>query len=86
MNLSKPNLRRLTALSILASAAALTYGCSLLLKTDADQCQQTADCIAKGQELRAAGITEISIFITSQDEAGSHQVLRRFAEEVIPFV
>jgi alkanesulfonate monooxygenase SsuD/methylene tetrahydromethanopterin reductase-like flavin-dependent oxidoreductase (luciferase family) len=45
-----------------------------------------ADCIAKGKELQAAGITEISIFITSQDEAGSHKVLRRFAEEVIPFV
>ena len=45
-----------------------------------------ADCIAKARELQAAGITEISIFITSQDEAGSHKVLRRFAEEVIPFV
>jgi 5,10-methylenetetrahydromethanopterin reductase len=44
------------------------------------------DCIAKGKELLAAGITEISIFITSQDEAGSHNVLRRFAKEVIPFV
>ena len=39
------------------------------------------DCIAKGKELQAAGITEISIFITSQDEAGSHNVLRRFAKE-----
>ena len=45
-----------------------------------------ADCIAKGKELQGAGITEISIFITSQDEAGSHSVLRRFAKEVIPFV
>ncbi|MFO1467333.1 MAG: LLM class flavin-dependent oxidoreductase [Steroidobacteraceae bacterium] len=45
-----------------------------------------ADCIAKGKELQAAGITEISIFITSQDEAGSHAVLRRFAKEVMPFV
>jgi alkanesulfonate monooxygenase SsuD/methylene tetrahydromethanopterin reductase-like flavin-dependent oxidoreductase (luciferase family) len=44
------------------------------------------DCIAKGKELQEAGITEISIFITSQDEAGSHNVLRRFAKEVIPFV
>jgi len=45
-----------------------------------------ADCIAKGKELQAAGITEISIFITSQDEAGSHAVLKRFARDVIPFV
>lgn len=42
------------------------------------------DCINKGKELQQAGITEISIFITSQDESGSHSVLRRFAEEVIP--
>ncbi len=45
-----------------------------------------ADCIAKGKELQAAGITEISIFITSQDEEGSHTILRRFAQEVIPNV
>jgi 5,10-methylenetetrahydromethanopterin reductase len=44
------------------------------------------DCINKGKELREAGITEISIFITSQDEEGSHKILRRFAEEVIPYV
>jgi 5,10-methylenetetrahydromethanopterin reductase len=44
------------------------------------------DCIAKGKELQAAGITEISIFITSQDEAGSHNILQRFAKEVIPHV
>lgn len=42
------------------------------------------DCIAKGKELKQAGINEISIFITSQDEDGSHNVLRRFAEEVFP--
>jgi len=42
------------------------------------------DCIEKGQELKDAGINEISIFITSQDEEGSHTILRRFAEEVIP--
>lgn len=42
------------------------------------------DCIAKGKELKEAGINEISIFITSQDEEGSHNVLRRFAEEVFP--
>ena len=45
-----------------------------------------ADCIAKGQELKAAGITEVSIFITSQDEDGSRRVLERFAEEVVPHV
>jgi 5,10-methylenetetrahydromethanopterin reductase len=44
------------------------------------------DCVKKGKELQAAGITEVSIFITSQDEAGSHKVLRRFAQEVIPKV
>jgi len=44
------------------------------------------DCIAKGRELKDAGINEISLFITSQDEEGSHQVLRRFAEEVLPFI
>ena len=44
------------------------------------------DCVAKARELRDAGITEISIFITSQDEAGSRSVLERFAAEVIPNV
>jgi 5,10-methylenetetrahydromethanopterin reductase len=44
------------------------------------------DCIAKGKELKEAGITEISIFITSQDEEGSHNVLRRFAKEVFPYI
>lgn len=42
------------------------------------------DCVAKGKELKEAGINEISIFITSQDEEGSHSVLKRFAEEVFP--
>ncbi len=42
------------------------------------------DCIAKGRELKEAGINEISIFITSQDEEGSHIILKRFAEEVFP--
>ncbi len=42
------------------------------------------DCVAKGKELKAAGINEISLFITSQDEAGSHNVLNRFAKEVFP--
>jgi 5,10-methylenetetrahydromethanopterin reductase len=44
------------------------------------------DCIAKGRELRDAGINEISIFITSQDEPGSHSNLQRFAAEVIPHI
>ena len=42
------------------------------------------DCVRKGEELRDAGINEISIFITSQDEAGSRTTLERFAAEVIP--
>lgn len=45
-----------------------------------------ADCIEKAQELKEAGINEISIFITSQDEDGAATTLRRFADEVIPFV
>jgi 5,10-methylenetetrahydromethanopterin reductase len=44
-----------------------------------------ADCIEKTHELKAAGITEISIFITSQDEEGAADTLRRFADEVIPY-
>ena len=44
------------------------------------------DCIAKGKELKQAGINEISIFITSQDEDASHGVLKRFAEEVFPHI
>ena len=44
------------------------------------------DCIAKGKELKLAGINEISLFITSQDEPGSHTVLKRFAEEVFPHI
>lgn len=43
-------------------------------------------CMEKGRELTGAGINEISIFITSQDEEGSHNTLRRFAEEVIPYL
>jgi len=45
-----------------------------------------ADCIEKAHELKAAGITEISIFVTSQDEEGSAVTLRRFAGEVMPHV
>jgi 5,10-methylenetetrahydromethanopterin reductase len=44
------------------------------------------DCVAKAEELENAGINEISLFITSQDEAGSRLVLERFAAEVIPRV
>lgn len=44
------------------------------------------DCIAKAKELKEAGINEISLFITSQDEEGSHKVLKRFAEEVFPHI
>jgi len=44
------------------------------------------DCLDKAHELKAAGITEISIFITSQDEQGSHRTLRQFAEKIVPFV
>jgi 5,10-methylenetetrahydromethanopterin reductase len=44
------------------------------------------DCLDKAHELKEAGITEIAIFITSQDEEGSHRTLRMFAEKVVPFV
>jgi alkanesulfonate monooxygenase SsuD/methylene tetrahydromethanopterin reductase-like flavin-dependent oxidoreductase (luciferase family) len=44
------------------------------------------DCLDKAHELKEAGITEISIFITSQDEQGSHRTLRQFAEKIVPFV
>jgi 5,10-methylenetetrahydromethanopterin reductase len=44
------------------------------------------DCIDKVREISAAGITDIAIFVTSQDEAGSHRFLRRFAGEVIPAI
>lgn len=44
------------------------------------------DCIAKGIELRNAGVTELSIAITSQDEGMSSNNLKRFAEEVFPHV
>ena len=45
----------------------------------------SADCIEKAHELKEAGISEISIFITSQDEDGAADTLRRFADEVIPY-
>ncbi len=44
------------------------------------------DCIAKAKELADAGITDIAVFITSQDFAASKRKLERFAKEVMPFV
>ena len=44
------------------------------------------DCIAKARELGAAGITDIAVFITSQDFAASRRKLERFAREVMPHV
>jgi 5,10-methylenetetrahydromethanopterin reductase len=42
------------------------------------------DCVDKARELEAAGITDIAIFITSQDEAASRNTLERFSREVFP--
>jgi 5,10-methylenetetrahydromethanopterin reductase len=44
------------------------------------------DCIAKARELEQAGITDIAIFITSQDEDASRTTLERFARDVFPHV
>jgi 5,10-methylenetetrahydromethanopterin reductase len=44
------------------------------------------DCITKARELQAAGMTDIAIFVTTQDEAGARMTLERFAREVIPYV
>jgi 5,10-methylenetetrahydromethanopterin reductase len=44
------------------------------------------DCIRKARELKSAGMTDIAIFITTQDEDGSRVTLERFAREVIPNV
>lgn len=44
------------------------------------------DCVAKAQELAAAGITDIAVFITAQDLDGSRRKLERFAAEVMPHV
>ena len=44
------------------------------------------DCIAKARELGTAGITDIAVFITSQDFAASRRKLERFAREVMPHV
>ncbi|MGD9601593.1 MAG: LLM class flavin-dependent oxidoreductase [Gammaproteobacteria bacterium] len=44
------------------------------------------DCIAKARELKHAGITDIAVFVTSQDFTASQRKLERFAREVMPFV
>lgn len=44
------------------------------------------DCIAKAKELQGAGITDIAVFVSSQDLATSRRKLERFAKEVMPFV
>jgi 5,10-methylenetetrahydromethanopterin reductase len=44
------------------------------------------DCIEQCRELGAAGITDIGIFITSQDEDASRTTLERFAREVVPHI
>ena len=44
------------------------------------------DCIDKAHELEAAGMTDIAIFVTTQDEAAARLTLERFAREVIPDV
>jgi 5,10-methylenetetrahydromethanopterin reductase len=42
------------------------------------------DCIAKAKELEDAGITDIAIFVTSQDEDAARTTLERFSREVFP--
>ena len=42
------------------------------------------NCVTKARELQAAGMTDIAIFVTTQDEAGARTTLRRFDREVIP--
>jgi 5,10-methylenetetrahydromethanopterin reductase len=44
------------------------------------------DCVAKARELADAGVTDIAIFSTSQDEEGSRANLERFARDVFPHV
>lgn len=44
------------------------------------------DCINKARELEGAGMTDIAIFITTQNEETSRVTLERFAREVIPYV
>ena len=44
------------------------------------------DCIAKARELEAAGMTDIAIFVTTQNETAARTTLERFAAEVMPAV
>ncbi len=44
------------------------------------------DCIDKACELKAAGLTDIAIFVTTQNEGAARTTLERFAKEVIPSV
>ncbi len=44
------------------------------------------DCIDKARELEAAGMTDIAIFVTTQNEEAARLTLERFAREVIPEV
>ncbi len=44
------------------------------------------DCIAKAREIKEAGITDIAVTTTSQDERSASNLFRRFAKEVIPYV
>ena len=44
------------------------------------------DCVAKARELEEAGITDIAIFVTSQDEDAARTTLERFGREVLPHV
>jgi 5,10-methylenetetrahydromethanopterin reductase len=44
------------------------------------------DCITKCRQLEEAGVTDIAIFATSQDEEGGRRTLEKFAREVIPHV
>ena len=44
------------------------------------------DCIDKAGELKAAGLTDIAIFVTTQNEAAARTTLERFAKDVIPSV
>jgi 5,10-methylenetetrahydromethanopterin reductase len=44
------------------------------------------DCIDKVRELEAAGITDLALEITSQNEESGRITLERFATEVIPYV
>jgi 5,10-methylenetetrahydromethanopterin reductase len=45
-----------------------------------------ADCIAKVKELEGAGVTDIALEVTSQNEESALTTIRRFATEVIPYV